>query len=112
MHSSIRPEPFGLVVVEAMLAGKSVVAASSGGPSEIVDPGVTGVLVPPGDAGELAGAIEALLADEARRAAMGRAGLARARDLFGADRMARRFEMLYQEVAGAADRAGERRDVA
>lgn len=112
VHSAVRPEPFGLVVIEAMLAGRAVVAAAAGGPTEIVEDGVTGLLTPPGDAGALAQAIEHLLDDDARRASMGRAGRARARELFGADRMARRFEALYQDIAGMTSRTRERRDVA
>jgi glycosyltransferase involved in cell wall biosynthesis len=111
VHSAIRPEPFGLVIVEAMLAGKPVVAAAGGGPAEIVDPGVTGLLVTPGDADALAGALLALLTDDQRRAEMGRAGRARARTLFGAETMARRFEALYAELAGTAIPTVERQGV-
>jgi glycosyltransferase involved in cell wall biosynthesis len=63
VHCSTSPEPFGRVIVEALLAGKPVIATRSGGPAEIIEDGVTGVLVNPGDSVELALAIERLLAD-------------------------------------------------
>lgn len=78
VHSSVAAEPFGRVLVEAMFAGKPVVASAAGGPCEIVDDGVTGCLVPPGDPVALARAVAALLEDPAAAAAMGRAGRVRA----------------------------------
>ncbi|MEO8893388.1 MAG: glycosyltransferase [Coleofasciculaceae cyanobacterium] len=53
-HTSIAPEPFGRVIVEAMLCGRPVVAAEAGGAIELVEPDKTGFLVPPGDATRLA----------------------------------------------------------
>ncbi|PSB20345.1 glycosyltransferase family 1 protein [Phormidesmis priestleyi ULC007] len=53
-HTSTTAEPFGRVIVEAMLCGKPIIAADAGGVLEIVEPGVTGWLVPPGDAQRLA----------------------------------------------------------
>ena len=57
-------EPFGLVVIEAMALGKPVVAANSGGPREIINEGVDGLLSPFGDSKSLAGALISLLADK------------------------------------------------
>jgi glycosyltransferase involved in cell wall biosynthesis len=48
-HTSTAPEPFGRVIVEAMLCGRPVVAAEAGGAIELVEPGITGFLVPPGE---------------------------------------------------------------
>lgn len=56
-HTSTIAEPFGRVIVEAMLCGTSIVAAKAGGALELVEPGVTGWLVAPGDGHELAEAI-------------------------------------------------------
>jgi glycosyltransferase involved in cell wall biosynthesis len=53
-HTSIAPEPFGRVIVEAMLCGRPVVAAEAGGAIELIEPEVTGFLVPPGDPNKLA----------------------------------------------------------
>lgn len=60
---SVWDEPFGLVAVEAMAAGLSVVASRSGGLQEIVDSGRNGLLVPPNDAEALRAAITSLLID-------------------------------------------------
>ena len=53
-HTSIAPEPFGRVIVEAMLCGTPVVAAAAGGATELIDHGETGWLTSPGDAQRLA----------------------------------------------------------
>jgi len=72
-------EPLGQVAVEAMLAGRPVVASDAGGLRDIVEHGVTGLLVPPHDAAALAQALDALLDDPDRRARMGLIGRDRAR---------------------------------
>jgi glycosyltransferase involved in cell wall biosynthesis len=78
VHASVVPEPFGQVIVEAMLSGVPVIATEGGGPSEIVTSGEDGLLYPAGDVGALAGALQtlredpvlgALLATNARRRA-------------------------------------------
>ena len=56
-HTSTAAEPFGRVIVEAMLCGRAIVAAQAGGAVELVEPGKTGWLVPPGDALQLAAVI-------------------------------------------------------
>jgi glycosyltransferase involved in cell wall biosynthesis len=71
---STKPEPFGLVAIEAMAAGRSVIAADHGGLSEIVVNGVTGTFVVPGSVESLASAIMAYFHDPARAAAEGIAG--------------------------------------
>ena len=53
-HTSIAPEPFGRVIVEAMLSGIPIVAAQSGGAIELIEPGINGFLVPPGKPQQLA----------------------------------------------------------
>ena len=68
---SVRPEPFGRTIVEAMAMQRAVVATNRGGPPEILAHG-GGVLVPPGDAEALAAAISGLLSDRDRRLAMAR----------------------------------------
>lgn len=56
-HTSTSPEPFGRVIVEAMLCGRPVVAAKAGGAMELVEPGINGFLVTPGEPDELANII-------------------------------------------------------
>jgi glycosyltransferase involved in cell wall biosynthesis len=95
---SILPEPFGLVVIEAMASGKPVVATAPGGPSETVVDGETGFLVPPSDASAIARALEVLLADPQKRMTMGEAGRRRAREVFSLPRYVTEFEELYDAV--------------
>ncbi|MGH8550018.1 MAG: glycosyltransferase family 4 protein [Methylococcales bacterium] len=97
VHASIRPEPFGMVVIEAMAMGRPTVATVGGGPSEIIQDGVNGVLVPPQDAQRLAQEICRLLLDERRAGQIGRQAVRRARE-FGNDTVARTIENLYDDV--------------
>jgi glycosyltransferase involved in cell wall biosynthesis len=91
-------EGFPNAVLEAMAAGKPVVASLVGGIPEAVVHGTTGLLVPPGDPAALAEAILALLEDPVRAEAMGRAGRERVASRFGMDRMVRETERLYEEL--------------
>jgi glycosyltransferase involved in cell wall biosynthesis len=84
---SIWPEPLSRVLLEAMRFGRPVVASAVGGSPEIVDDGVTGVLVPRGDAGALAAAVTGLLRDPERRARMGAAAARRAAQEFDEGRL-------------------------
>lgn len=79
---STKPEPFGRVTVEAMTQGRAVIATNHGGTIELVQDGVTGMLVPPSDPKSLAAAIELLLADQPLREKMGQAAASYARDNF------------------------------
>jgi glycosyltransferase involved in cell wall biosynthesis len=96
-----RWEGFGLALLEAMLAGRPVVATDVSSAPEIVAGGETGLLVPPDDPTALAEAALELLADPARAGAMGEAGLARARNEFSVARMADRTADLYAAVSSA-----------
>jgi starch synthase len=93
-----RWEGFGLALLEAMLAGRPVVATHVSAAPEIVADGETGVLVPPDDAAALSEAVLGLLADPARAAAMGEAGLVRARSEFSVAKMAERTAAIYSLV--------------
>ena len=95
---SVGFEAFGLVAVEAMLRGQPVVASRIGGLPESVEHDVTGMLVPPGDATGLAGALLTLLQDRARCQRLGDAGerIARQRDTI--DAHVDRFVSLYREL--------------
>jgi starch synthase len=81
-----------------------VVASDAGGLPEVVEDGVTGLVVPRGDSNALAQAIGSLLDDPERRRAMGQAGRARALRLFDWDRSAEQFEQIYRELASRAAR--------
>lgn len=77
VHASTRPEPFGRVLLEALSLGKPLVATDAGGPREVVEPEVDGVLVPPGDAPALARAVTRLMKDPELQQRLGRAGRAK-----------------------------------
>lgn len=72
VHASLRPEPFGQVVVEAMAAGRTVIAADAGGPAEVVEHDRTGLLAAPGDPGAISDAM-LRAADPSTRARLGAA---------------------------------------
>lgn len=95
VHTSVAPEPFGLVILEGMALGKPVVATAHGGPLDIVIDGVTGRLTTPGDEHGLAAAISGLLSDDNLRSRLGQAGRARLNTEFTAARNARRIEEVY-----------------
>jgi len=99
-------EGFGIPAAEAMGCEVPVVASDAGGLPEVVEDGVTGLVVPKGDADALAAGIDRLLADEQLRVRMGRAGRERALRLFDWERTAERFEELYQEVIGRSGNPG------
>jgi len=77
VHASISPEPFGLVVPEAMALRCAVIAASSGGPTEVITPG-TGILCDPSRPEEYARALERLVRDDELRSSIAAAAPARA----------------------------------
>jgi N-acetyl-alpha-D-glucosaminyl L-malate synthase BshA len=91
-------ESFCLSLLEAMFLDLPSVATAVGGIPEVVDPGVTGLLVPFGDSDGLARAVESLLRDPALRVRMGRAAGERARRLFSAEVIVARYEALYRRV--------------
>jgi glycosyltransferase involved in cell wall biosynthesis len=95
---SIWPEPFGLVVLEAMASGKPVVATAPGGPSETVANGQTGYLVKPSSPEEIASAIEKLIQDPQKRSRMGEAGRDRACKMFAIPRYVQQFQELYARL--------------
>jgi len=90
------PEPFGLVLIEAMARGKAVAASRAGGPREIVCDGETGLLVPPGDVMALTGALRLLVDDPLLTARMGRAGAVRCAASFSPDATVPRIEAVYE----------------
>lgn len=90
-------EPFGLVLLEAMALGKSVVTTAVGGPLEIVADGETGLLIPPGQPEMLARAIVQLLSQPQTMRDMGEHGYHRFCEEFTATRMAQETMAVYQK---------------
>ena len=103
-------ETFGNTLQEAAASGLPVVAPAAGGPLDLVEHGVTGFLVPPGDRAVLAAAVAALVAGKRLRAAQGAAAR---RGVLGRTWPRRCAELIshYQEVLGMVPQAGGSREV-
>lgn len=91
---------FARPIIEAGAMGKPVVASRVGGPIELVQEGITGLLVPRSDPVALAEAVLALLKDPLLAKAMGEAGYAQAREKFDAATNARETFAVYDEILG------------
>jgi N-acetyl-alpha-D-glucosaminyl L-malate synthase BshA len=91
-------ESFCLSILEAMCFGCPSVSTRVGGIPEVIEDNRSGLLVPSGDVGALASALQALIHDEPRRNALGRAARARARELFSAEVIVPRYEALYRRL--------------
>lgn len=111
VHASIEPEPFGLVIVEALSAGPAVIASSLGAGPEIVAHGVTGLIADPRSPHELAGALTTLLADPQLRRKLAFAGKTHARQLYAPERFAGAIDGVYQSVTGGLRRAQGQEEV-
>ena len=91
-------EPLGIVNLEAMACGTAVAGSRTGGIPEVVADGETGLLVPPGEPGPLADALNVLLRDPGRARSMGEAGRKRAVAEFGWPAIAAQTADLYSEL--------------
>ena len=96
---SLGGESFGMVLTRAFACATPVVASDIEGYREVVTP-ETAVAVPPGDVRALVDAVEALVADEPRRVAMGAAARRLAEERYAWSDIARRLEAIYERVAG------------
>lgn len=97
VHASVLPEPFGQVVVQGMAAGLPVVASRAGGPAEIIDDGIDGLLFAPGDPDALAAVLRRLSMDAALRRRLGEQGRQRARE-FTPERAADQIMAVYRQL--------------
>jgi glycosyltransferase involved in cell wall biosynthesis len=96
---SVWPEPAATTALEAMAAGRPVVASAVGGLPELVVDGTTGVHVPAGDVHALRTALERVIEDPGLRARLGAAGRERARALYSAGAVVGAWEQVFREVA-------------
>jgi mannosyltransferase len=94
-----RNEGFGLTLLEAMSSGAALVASRAGAAEFVVEDGVTGVLVPPGDAEALMAALEPLMRDPVAAQAMGERARKRAIEQFSLDAEAGRIAEVYRRLA-------------
>ncbi len=95
---SVSHEDLPIVIIEAMAAGVAVVASKVAGTVELVDDGVTGLLVEPGDSVGLAAAVDELLGDEPRRTEMGAAARSRYAATYTPDRAVKRYRVLSEQL--------------
>jgi len=100
VHASTEPEPFGLVIVEAMACGKAVIVSDCGGASEIVHDQVNALTHKPGDAAGLAAVIQQLSEDAGLRARLGEAARRTAEQRFTRTRFASEFVRIYRRLVG------------
>jgi len=100
VHASVRPEPFGRVILEGMLLGKPVIATRAGGVLELVDDGRTGFLVPPGDAGALAACLKRLLGDLPGARKVGDQARCWASEQFSLSRQVEEMLGIYENAVG------------
>jgi glycosyltransferase involved in cell wall biosynthesis len=99
VHASTAPEPFGLVIAEAMACGRPVIAADAGGAREIIEPGVDALAHEPGDVRSLAGRITQLVQCAETRQAIGAAGRRTAVRRFNRARLATDLIPVYERSA-------------
>jgi glycosyltransferase involved in cell wall biosynthesis len=94
------------VLIEAGMSGLPSVAFNVGGVPEVLDPGVTGILVAPGDPTAFGEALAGMCLDRDGRAHMGDAARLRCRDLYDMSKVAREYEDLFLKVAKSGPREG------
>lgn len=99
VHASTQPEPFGLVIIEAMACGRPVIVSNAGGVTELIEEGSNSVAHHPGDVITLAACIRHLARDESLRERLSQEGYATAKDRFDRALMAQKINPLYQKLA-------------
>jgi glycosyltransferase involved in cell wall biosynthesis len=101
VHASTQPEPFGMVIIEAMACGRAVIASDAGGACEIFTDVEDALGHPPGDSDALSAQILRLARDSALRQRLGERGRATAERHYHGKRLARELVALYRNVVGA-----------
>jgi glycosyltransferase involved in cell wall biosynthesis len=96
VHASTQPEPFGLVIAEAMACGRAVVISEAGGAAEIVTPGEDALVHAPGSVSALAERMGELARDPALRTALGARAAQSARRRFARARLADELMPIYR----------------
>ena len=100
VHASTQPEPFGMVIAEAMACARPVVISRAGGAAELVADGVDGLSHAPGDAGGLSACLARLVSDSDLRRRLGAAARATACRRFDRRRLAGELIPLYTGLEG------------
>jgi glycosyltransferase involved in cell wall biosynthesis len=110
VHASTEPEPFGLVIAEAMACGRPVIVAESGGAAEIVSVGVNALAHTPGSAEQLTRQILLLATHPELRSRLGLAGRSTAETRFDRGRMVSELIPIYREICSSSSRENFRRN--
>ena len=104
VHASTEPEPFGLVIAEAMSCGRAVIASGAGGAAEIIEPEINALSHVPGDANSLAQQILSLATDSNLRQRLGDAGRHAVAERFAQTRLAKELIPIYSRIATQSDK--------
>jgi len=102
VHASTEPEPFGLVIAEAMACARAVVVSRAGGAAEITTPGQDALVHAPGNARELAECLVSLALNAGLRRRLGDAGRATAERVFDRRRLVAGMTPVYERLAGVS----------
>lgn len=98
VHASTEPEPFGLVIVQALGCARAAVVSAGGGADELVKPGMTALTHPPGDVEALREALDRLATDRSLRIRLGKAGRTDVEKRFGRQRLAGEVGPLFERI--------------
>jgi glycosyltransferase involved in cell wall biosynthesis len=101
VHCSIEPEPFGMVIIEAMSLGVPVIVSDRGAPTELVRHGIDGYIVDPSDDKRIAAYLERLILDKKLRLAMGDHAKKSVKSVFDIDLYIKKIESLFEETINA-----------
>jgi glycosyltransferase involved in cell wall biosynthesis len=99
VHASTRPDPFGLVIAEAMACGRALVTSAAGGAGELVEADVDALTHAPGDADDLGRQLARLAGDAALRRSLGARARASAQRRFDSTRLANDIAQVYERIA-------------